>query len=103
MAYMSLERIIDIDGEIDSERLEKIDQIIRALLITRKGTIPGSRSFGLPGQFVDAPEPEAANMVAVGLAEALTEYAPEVSVDRVEINGQVDGSLGLKVYVGGRQ
>ena len=42
-------------------------------------------------------------MVAVGLAEALTEYAPEVSVDRVEINGQVDGSLGLKVYVGGRQ
>ena len=31
MAYMSLERIIDIDGEIDSERLEKIDQSIRAL------------------------------------------------------------------------
>ena len=102
MEYLKLNQIIDIDGVINTQKLSTINSIIQALLITRQGTIPGSRSFGLPGLFVDSPPPAAASLIAVDLAEQIDKYAPDVHINRVEINqtGE-DGVLGLTVYVGG--
>lgn len=102
MAYMTLQEIIDSDGVLDEGRMETIDQIVQAILITRRGTIPGSRSFGLPGQFVDSPDPAAINLLAVDLAEQIAKYAPEVQLEKVEpTETGADGTLGLKIYIGG--
>lgn len=102
MNYMRLEDIIDLDGVLNTKQLQKIDQIIQALLITRQGTIPGSRSFGLSGTAVDAPHPAALNTITVDLAEQIAQYAPDVQLDRVEATEiGADGVLGLTVYIGG--
>lgn len=102
MAYLTLNQIIDTDGVLDPERLQTIDQIIQALLITKQGTIPGSRSFGLPGALVDSSTRDAINMITVDLAEQLEQYAPEVQITKVEpVSTEIDGTLGLKVYIGG--
>lgn len=103
MPYLTLTEIIDSDGVIDEDRLQTIDDIIQALLITRRGTIPGSRSFGLSGTFIDANNPDAVNIIAVDLSEALAVYAPEIDIDRVELTeADTDGTMGLKVYIEGR-
>lgn len=104
MQYMRLDQIVDLDGVLDTDRLRVIDAVIRALLITRQGTIPGSRDFGLSGVFIDAPQPTALNLLAVDLAEGISKYAPEVQLDRVEISSTEevpDGAVGITVYVGG--
>lgn len=102
MNYMKLDQIIDLDGVLNTAQLNKIDQIIQALLVTRQGTIPGSRSFGLSGTAVDAPHPAALNAITVDLAEQLAQYVPDVQLDRVEVSEiGVDGILGLTVYIGG--
>lgn len=102
MEYLKLDQIIDIDGVINTQKLNTINQIIQAILITRQGTIPGSRSFGLPGLFVDSPPPAAASLIAVDLAEQVDKYAPDVHIDRVEVTTTGEkGILGLTVYVGG--
>lgn len=102
MAYLTLKEIIDTDGVLDPERLQTIDQIIQSLLITRQGTVPGSRSFGLPGMFLDAPSHDAINLITVDLAEQFAKYAPEVQITKVEpTTTGTDGMLGLKIYLGG--
>lgn len=74
---------------------------IKALLLTREGTVPGSRSFGLGFEFFDRPAPDAINLLALELAEKMPVYTPDVEASGVEGSITVDGSLNIKIHIEG--
>lgn len=76
MAFIRINQIKDADGSIEPDELELANDIIEAMMITRKGSIPGSRGYGLTQIFIDMPGPDAINMITVELAEAMDEYIP---------------------------
>ena len=53
MAFIRINQIKDADGSIEPDELELANDIIESMLITRKGSIPGSRGFGLTQIFID--------------------------------------------------
>nr|WP_325300158.1 hypothetical protein [uncultured Dysosmobacter sp.] len=71
--------------------LESIDQRLKTLILTREGTLPGSRSFGLAQEFLSTTPQKAVNLLALELAEKAEEYVPEVEIDEVIAE---DGGLG---------
>ena len=46
MAFIRINQIKDADGSIEPDELELANDIIEAMMITRKGSIPGSRGYG---------------------------------------------------------
>lgn len=102
MAFIRINQIKDADGSIEPDELELANDIIEALLITRKVTIPGSRAFGLSHVFVDMPAPDAVNMITVELAEAMDEYIPTLELQDVSATTDTDGTLALDIRIGGR-
>ena len=102
MAYLRINEIKSTDNSIDSDEIEMANDIIEALLITRKVTIPGSRAFGLSHVFVDMPAPDAVNMITVELAEATDEYIPTLELQDVSATTDTDGTLALDIRIGRR-
>lgn len=102
MAFIRINQIKDADGSIEPDELELANDIIEALLITRKVTIPGSRAFGLSHVFVDMPAPDAVNMITVELAEAMDEYIPTLELQDVSATTDTDGTLALDIRIGRR-
>ena len=47
MAFIRINQIKDADGSNEPDELELANDIIEAMMITRKGSIPGSRGYGL--------------------------------------------------------
>ena len=80
MAFIRINQIKDADGSIEPDELELANDIIEAMMITRKGSIPGSRGYGLTQIFIDMPGPDAINMITVELAEAMDEYIPSLEL-----------------------
>lgn len=101
MAYVRIDQIVDVEGNIKPARLQTINDIIEALLVTRQGTIPGSRGYGLSQDFIDMSPPKAANLIAVELSAALKKYVPEIRVDRVAATLEDSGTMALSIYIGG--
>ena len=83
MAYLRINEIKSTDDSIDSDEIEMANDIIEALLITRKVTIPGSRAF-------------------VELAEAMDEYIPTLELQDVSATTDTDGTLALDIRIGRR-
>lgn len=102
MAYLRINEIKSTDDSIDSDEIEMANDIIEALLITRKVTIPGSRAFGLSHIFVDMPAPDAVNMITVELAEAMDEYIPTLELQDIKGTQDEEGVLELDIYLGRR-
>lgn len=102
MAFLRINQIKDVDGSIEPDELELANDIIEAMLITRKGSIPGSRGFGLTQIFVDMSGPDAINMITVELAEAMTEYIPSLELQDVKGTQDIEGVLSLDIYIGRR-
>jgi len=102
VAYLRINQITSTDDSIDSDEIEVANDIIEALLITRKRTIPGSRAFGLSQMFIDMPAPDAINMITVELAEAMDEYIPTLEIQDVKGTNDTDGTLALDIYIGRR-
>lgn len=94
--YTNQIELVNMDGLSDFER---IDRNLRALIVSVERTLPGSRSFGLPAEYIsDIPE-----SAASGLAEALDEkcetYIPEISISGVDFEANIDGTLTITIYV----
>ena len=102
MAYLRINEIKNTDDSVDSNEIEVANDIIEALLITRKVTIPGSRAFGLSQVFVNMPAPDAVNMITVELAEAMDEYIPTLELQDIKATNDTDGTLALDIYIGRR-
>ena len=83
--------------------VERIDSQLKALILSAEGTIPGSRGFGLPQNFVSMNPREAANILAVELEEKVEEFIPEITIADVTAIPHRDGSMSVKIFVERRE
>ena len=82
-----------------SEALERANARLRALILSRERTIPGSRGFGLSGDFLDAPCYDAASQFGVELEEKADEYIPEIDITEVQADAGMDGTVQTRIFV----
>ena len=101
MALIDRVRIISLDN---LEEMQGYIFRLETLIHSVEQTIPGSRAFGLPQDYLDLPIMEAENQFAAELQDKGDIYIPEISIDEVvsEVDGMT-GELELKVTVERRQ
>lgn len=90
---------IEILGMDDEQIPDRIIQQLRTLLLTPEGTLPGSRSFGLPYEFIDMLPDDAVNELAIELEEKVDEFIPEISIAEVVAEPDIDGKNTIKIYI----
>lgn len=94
---------VDIVMGEELPEVERIDSQLKALLLSREGTIPGSRGFGLPQNFVSMNPREAASIIAIELEEKVAEFIPEVTISDVTATPDIDGSMSVQIIVERRE
>ena len=67
---------ITVTSSTEGLDIQRIDAELKALILATEGMIPGSRNFGLAGEFLTRPPLEAANLLAIELEEKVSEYIP---------------------------
>lgn len=65
---------------IGASGLDGLEQEIRLLLATRKGSVPLDRNYGLSWEYVDLPMPEAMPYMISEIAMQLEKYVPRIKV-----------------------
>jgi len=95
-SYTNEIQLVNVDGLSDFER---IDAILRSLIVSIEGTIPGSRGFGLSGASTDLRPEEARNLFYMELDEKVEKYIPEIRIEDVELETTVEGGLSLRIFV----
>lgn len=65
---------------IGADGLSGLEQEIRMVLSTRKGSVPLDRDFGLTWDYVDLPLPEAMPYMISEIAVQLEKYVPRIRV-----------------------
>ena len=89
---------VNMDGITDFER---IDAILRSLIVSIQGTIPGSRGFGLYSASTDLMPEAARNTFFMELDRAVEKYLPEIRI--MEVLPMEEGDMtALRIVVGGR-
>ena len=76
--------------------------MLALLIASRKGTLPGSRSYGLMGDALDRNTASAVNEFAIDVQEACDEWIPSIAVVVVRRSADADGTLGMSVEVAER-
>lgn len=97
----SIDRIEIIPTE-NVPNLERINAQLKTLVLAHEGTIPGSRGFGLPGDFLDLQPGEALNVFAIELEEKTAEYIPSITIDGVSGNLNMEGTWDVAISISGR-
>ena len=93
---------LEVTG-FDEDAGKRIREQVYALLLARKGTIPGSRGFGLEGKFLDLPPREAANQLAVELQSAARQYIPEINIVQIREQSDENGRMIAVITIEGRR
>ena len=93
-----------LDVEIGATGLRQLAQEIKTLLITRKGSVPLDRDFGIDWSLVDKPIPIAKQYMVSEIALQLEKYVPRVKFKQIEfpettIEKSVDGFMPMNVIV----
>ena len=94
-----------MDGEkiqivpITGESLERMDRQIKTLITTIEGTMPGSRGFGMSGDFIDMPPDESINEFAVDLQEKIDTFIPGIEVQEIKKEENENGEITTKIYI----
>ena len=91
-------KIVSLD-EMSVTELQQLDIRIRTLLQCIERTIPGSRNFGLKGDFLDEPVNEAANSMIAELQEKMDIYIPEVTVRNISTDYDTTGRLQIEIMI----
>ena len=85
---------------VENEEVVSILQNIALLLQTKKETVPGYRSFGLPMEWVNKQVPIAEVIAAQEVEDAIDEFEPRVKLLDVQVHGEFDtGKLYIEVEV----
>lgn len=91
---------ITVTSSTEGLDIQCIDAELKALILATEGMIPGSRNFGLAGEFLTRPPLEAANLLAIELEEKVAEYIPEITIASVEMHPtRALGSMSVTIYV----
>ena len=96
---MGMTNKINITSLGDSSLVQEIDVRLRTLILCTENTIPGSRAFGLPGDYIDANLNEAQNLFAIELQDKVDKYIPEISIESVAIDYDLQGLLSGTINV----
>ena len=81
--------------KVGAKGLQGLEQEIRVLLATRKGSVPLDRDYGLSWDHVDAPLPSAMQLMIAEIGVQLEKYVPRVRVRDISFASPdpVDGVL----------
>ena len=91
---------ITVTSNTEGLDIQRIDAELKALILATEGMMPGSRNFGLAGEFLTRPPLEAANLLAIELEEKVSEYIPEITIASVEMRPtKTLGSMSVTIYV----
>ena len=91
---------ITVTSSTEGLDIQRIDAELKAVILATEGMIPGSRNFGLAGEFLTRPPLEAANLLAIELEEKVAEYIPEITIASVEMRPtKTLGSMSVTIYV----
>ena len=91
---------ITVTSSTEGLDIQRIDAELKALILATEGMIPGSRNFGLAGEFLTRPPLEAANLLAIEMEEKVAEYIPEITIASVEMHPtRALGSMSVTIYV----
>lgn len=88
--------IIPVGGDTS---IERVNAQLESLILARERTIPGSRGFGLSGDYLDAPCCEVASEFGVELEEKVDIYIPEIDIAEVKVDAGIDGHVDAQVSV----
>ena len=80
---------------IGATGLAQLEQEIRTVLATRKGSVPLDRDFGLSWDYVDLPMTEAMPYMVAEIGQQLEKYVPRIRVRDISFTSDdpVEGSL----------
>lgn len=79
--------------DIHATGLVEIEQNIRTILSTKRGTVYLDRLFGLTQRFVDDPTQTAIMAIQNDIYDAIEKYEPRVSITSITFNGNDNGEL----------
>lgn len=79
--------------KIGAKGLEEIEQNVRMILTTIKGTVYLYRLFGLSQSFVDAPTHKAIMQIQHEIYDTIEQYEPRVTVKTITFSGNDNGEL----------
>lgn len=79
--------------------IERVNAQLKALILTRERTIPGSRGFGLSGDYLDAPCYEVSSEFGVELEEKVDVYIPEIDITEVKVDAEINGTVDTQISV----
>ena len=87
--------------KIGATGLSQLEQEIRTVLATRKGSVPLDRDFGLSWDYVDLPLTEAMPYMVAEIGQQLEKYVPRIKVRDIVFDSPdpVDGILQPTVTV----
>lgn len=94
---------IDIVMGEELPEIERIDSQLKTLTLSAEGTIPGSRGFGLPQNFISMNPREAENIIAIELEEKVAEFIPGITISNVSAEANIDGTLSVEIFVERRE
>ncbi len=72
---------------------EEIEQNIRVILGTYRGTVPLNRKFGIDTSFIDNPSNKALIISKLKISEAIQEFEPRVEVTKISIERDIENAL----------
>ena len=91
-------KIVSLDP-VSATELQQIDTRLRTLLQCIETTIPGSRAFGLSGDYLDSPIGTTASELASEIQEKADIYIPEVRIESVASGFDTTGKLEITIKV----
>ena len=103
-ALMEVDMAKSKSVQIGAAGFSGLEQEIRTVLSTRKGSVPLDREFGLSWEHVDKPMPEAMQYMVAEIGMQLEKYVPRIKVRDIFFSsssqdGAVDGILQPRVIV----
>lgn len=88
-------KIVPVTGET----IERTDRQLKTLITTTEGTMPGSRDFGISGDFIDLPSDESINEYAVELQEKVDKFIPEIAISEIKKESNENGETTMQIYI----
>jgi hypothetical protein len=79
--------------EIGATGAAEIYQNVRTILLTRKGTVPLDRQFGLDVDLLDTATPRTRALLSAAVPAAVATYEPRARVESVEFAARGTGDV----------
>lgn len=91
--------------QVGATGLAQLEQEIRTVLATRKGSVPLDRNFGLSWEYIDLPVTEALPYIVAEIGQQLEKFVPRIKVRDIAFSSDnpVEGQLKPIVTVEIRQ